>query len=84
MLLIKYGLVEIVYLLVGDCLQVLLKELPCSMHSPGAIKFFCNVKVREKLAMAGHVSFLLYYFLSQIVIERDTLLERLAECATEN
>lgn len=54
------------------------------MHSPGAIKFFCNVKVREKLAMAGHVSFLLYYFLSQIVIERDTLLERLAECATEN
>ncbi|KAH7514673.1 hypothetical protein FEM48_Zijuj11G0114800 [Ziziphus jujuba var. spinosa] len=91
MLLIEYGLEENAYLLVAACLQACLRELPNSMHNPNVMKLFCSSESRERLAMVGHASFILYYFLSQIAIEEDMksnttvmLLERLAECATEN
>ncbi|OMO84985.1 Tetratricopeptide TPR-1 [Corchorus capsularis] len=91
MLLIEYGLEENAYLLVAACLQVFLRELPNSMHSPNVMKLFCSSDARERLALVGHASFLLYYFLSQIAMEDDMksnstvmLLERLTECATEN
>lgn len=64
MLLIEYKLEDTTYLLVGACLQVLLRELPSSMHNHNAMRFFSNAEVREKLAMVRHASFLLYYFLS--------------------
>ncbi|EXB54265.1 Ethylene-overproduction protein 1 [Morus notabilis] len=91
MLLFEYGLEETAYLLVAACLQVFLRELPCSMHNPNMMRFFCSSEARERLAMVGHASFVLYYFMSQIAMEEDMksnttvmLLERLGECATES
>ncbi|KAJ9694026.1 hypothetical protein PVL29_009821 [Vitis rotundifolia] len=91
MLFIEYGLEETAYLLVAACLQVFLRELPNSMNNPNVVKFFCSVEARKRLAVVGHASFLLYYFLSQIAMEDDMksnstvmLLERLGECATSS
>ncbi|KAB5520068.1 hypothetical protein DKX38_024387 [Salix brachista] len=91
MMLIEYGLEEDAYLLVAACLQVILRELPFSMHNPYVMKLFCGSEGRERLASVGHASFLLYYFLSQIAMEEEMksnntvmLLERLGECATED
>uniref|UniRef100_A0A6N2KLN1 BTB domain-containing protein n=2 Tax=Salix TaxID=40685 RepID=A0A6N2KLN1_SALVM len=91
MMLIEYGLEEDAYLLVAACLQVILRELPFSMHNPYVMKLFCGSEGRERLASVGHASFLLYYFLSQIAMEEEIksnntvmLLERLGECATED
>ncbi|XP_058002986.1 ethylene-overproduction protein 1-like isoform X2 [Hevea brasiliensis] len=90
LVLIEYGLEETAYLLVAACLQVFLRELPNSMYNSNVMRLFCSSQGREKLALVGHASFLLYYFLSQIALEEDMksnaavmLLERLAECATE-
>ncbi|XP_028759091.1 ethylene-overproduction protein 1 isoform X2 [Neltuma alba] len=90
MLLIEYGLEETAHILVAACLQVLLRELPSSMHSPNVVRIFCCPEGRDRLAMTGHASFLLYYFLSQIAMEEEMksnttvmLLERLGECAEE-
>lgn len=91
LLLMEHGLDENAYLLVAACVQVFLRELPNSMHIPIVMKFFCSSDSRERLALVGHASFLLYYFLSQNAMEEDMksnttvmLLERLVECATEN
>ncbi|KAI5663268.1 hypothetical protein M9H77_22591 [Catharanthus roseus] len=91
MLLIEYGLEETAYLLVAACLQVILRELPSSIHNLNVMKIFCSTEARERLSLAGHASFLLYYFLSQVAMEEDMksnttvmLLERLGECASEN
>lgn len=88
--LIEYGLEETAYLLVAACLQIFLRELPSSMHNPNVMRFFCSSDARERLALVGHASFALYYFLSQIAMEEDMksnitvmLLERLQESATE-
>ncbi|KAL3622750.1 Ethylene-overproduction protein 1 [Castilleja foliolosa] len=90
-LLIDFGLDETAYLLVASCLQVLLRELPDSMHNPNVTKIFCSSEARERLVHVGHASFSLYNFLSQIAMEEDMksnttvmLLERMGECATEN
>ncbi|RVW76488.1 Ethylene-overproduction protein 1 [Vitis vinifera] len=91
MLFIEYGLEETAYLLVAACLQVFLRELPNSLNNPNVVKFFCSVEARKRLAVVGHASFLLFYFLSQIAMEDDMksnttvmLLERLGECATSS
>ncbi|WCJ28007.1 ETO1-like 1 [Euphorbia peplus] len=91
MLLIEYGLEETAHLLVAACLQVFLRELPNSLHSSHVMRLFCSPEGRERLALAGHSSFLLYFFLSQVALEEDMksnatvmLLERMAECATES
>ncbi|KAL9374411.1 hypothetical protein Peur_034031 [Populus x canadensis] len=91
MMLIEYGLEEGAYLLVAACLQVILRELPFSMHNPYVMKLFCGSEGRERLASVGHASFLLYYFLSQIAMEEEMksnntvmLLERLGDCSTED
>ncbi|KAK6943180.1 BTB/POZ domain [Dillenia turbinata] len=85
----EYGVEETAYILVAACLQVFLRELPSSMRDTNMMKFFCSSEARERLALAGHASFLLYYFLSQIALEDNMksnisvmLLERLGECAT--
>ncbi|XP_057487539.1 ethylene-overproduction protein 1-like [Actinidia eriantha] len=90
LLLIEYGLDETAHLLVAACLQVFLRELPSSMHNPNVMRFFCSAESRERLALAGHASFSLYYFLSQIAMEDDMksnttimLLERLGDYASE-
>ncbi|KAI9196712.1 hypothetical protein LWI28_026349 [Acer negundo] len=90
LILIEYGFEERANLLVASCLQVLLRELPSSLHNPKVMKFFCSSATRERLANLGHASFLLYYFLSQVAMEENIvsnimvmLLERLEECATE-
>ncbi|PPR86844.1 hypothetical protein GOBAR_AA33851 [Gossypium barbadense] len=89
LVLIEYGLEDRANVLVASCLQVLLRELPSSLHSPKVMRIFCSSEARERLASAGHASFLLYYFLSQVAMEEDMvsnttvmLLERLKECAT--
>ncbi|KAI4353413.1 hypothetical protein L6164_002366 [Bauhinia variegata] len=89
-LLIEYGLEETAYLLVAACLQVFLRELPSSMRSPHIVRIFCSPEGRDRLATAGHASFMLYLFLSHIAMEEDMrsnttvmLLERLVECAEE-
>ncbi|XP_059668039.1 ethylene-overproduction protein 1-like isoform X2 [Cornus florida] len=90
MILIEYGLEETAYFLVAACLQVLLREFPSSLHNPNVMKYFCSSDARERLALVGHSSFLLYNFLSLIAMEDDMksnttvmLLERLRECASE-
>ncbi|XWS29050.1 hypothetical protein CRYUN_Cryun25bG0123500 [Craigia yunnanensis] len=90
LVLIEYGLEERANFLVASCLQVLLRELPSSLYNPKAMKIFCSFEARERLASAGHASFFLYYFLSQVAMEENMvsnatvmLLERLRECATE-
>ncbi|KAL2250373.1 UNVERIFIED_CONTAM: Ethylene-overproduction protein 1 [Sesamum indicum] len=90
-LLIEYGLQETAYLLTAACLQVFLREIPCSMRNPNVLKLFCSSDVREKLALVGHASFLLYSFLSHAAMEEDMksnttvmLLERMVECASLN
>lgn len=90
LVLIEYGLEETAYLLVAACLQVFLRELPNSMYNSHVMKLFCSSEGREKLALVGHASFLLYYFLSQTALEEDMecnttvmLLERLGECAKD-
>lgn len=89
-LLVEYGLVETAYLLVAACLQVFLRELPGSMQCSSFVKLFCSPEGRDRLAMAGHASFVLYYFLSQVAMEEEMrsnttvmLLERLVECAKD-
>ncbi|KAG5052777.1 Ethylene-overproduction protein 1 [Glycine soja] len=88
--LIDYGLEERAPLLVASCLQVLLRELPNSLHNSKVMNVFCSSEGRKRLAMVGYDSFLLYYFLSQVAMEEIMvskttvmLLERLGECAAE-
>lgn len=90
-LLIEYGLDETAHLLVAACLQVFLRELPSSLLNPNVMRFFSNAEATERLALAGHASFSLYYLLSQIAMDEDMksnmtvmLLERLGECASES
>ncbi|CAL0328307.1 unnamed protein product [Lupinus luteus] len=90
-LLVEYGLEESAYLLVAACLQVFLRELPGSVQCSSFIRLFCSPEGRDRLAMARHTSFVLYYFLSQVAIEEDVksnttvmLLERLGECAVKS
>jgi tetratricopeptide (TPR) repeat protein len=89
-LLIEYGLEETAYLLVAACLQVFLRELPVSMECSSFVKLFCSPEGRDRLATAGHASFVLYHFLSQVAMEEEMrsnttvmLLERLVECAKD-
>ncbi|XP_027334072.1 ethylene-overproduction protein 1 isoform X1 [Abrus precatorius] len=88
--LIEYGLEERATLLVVSCLQVLLRELPNSLHDPKMVKIFSSSEAKERLANLGCASFLLYYFLSQVAMEESMtskttmmLLERMKECAIE-
>ncbi|KAG6631181.1 hypothetical protein I3843_13G062000 [Carya illinoinensis] len=90
MALIEYGLEETANLVVASCLQVMLRELPSNLYNWKVMKNFCSSQARERLARAGHASFLLYYFLSHVAMEESMasnttvmLLERLGECATE-
>ncbi|RDX94957.1 Ethylene-overproduction protein 1, partial [Mucuna pruriens] len=90
LLFVDYGLEENAYLLVAACLQVFLRELPGSMQRSSVVKMFCSPEGRDRLAQAGHASFLLYYFLCQIAMEEEIrsnttvmLLERLVECAKD-
>ncbi|XWS53366.1 hypothetical protein CRYUN_Cryun11dG0151300 [Craigia yunnanensis] len=90
LVLIEYGLEERANFLVASCLHVLLRELPSSLYNPKVMKIFCSFEARERLESAGHASFFLYYFLSQVTMEENLvsnatvmLLERLRECATE-
>lgn len=90
MLLIEFGLEETMHLLVAACLQVFLRELPCSLQRWRVMRLFCSPEGRERLALVGHTSFALYYFLSQVAMEEEMrsnitvmLLERLGECAVE-
>ena len=57
LLLVEYGLEETAYLLVAACLQVFLRELPGSMQSLSVVKIFCSPEGRDRLALAGHASF---------------------------
>ncbi|MBA0633407.1 hypothetical protein Godav_002018 [Gossypium davidsonii] len=87
---IEYGLEERANFLVASCLQVLLRQIPSSLYNPKVMKMFCSFEAKERLASAGHASFILYYFLSQVSMEVNTvsnvtvmLLERLRECAAQ-
>ncbi|KAI9091672.1 hypothetical protein K1719_028115 [Acacia pycnantha] len=90
LILIHYGLEERASLLVGSCLQVLLRELPNSLYNSRVSKIFCSSETKESLASVGYASFLLYFFLSQVAMEESMgskttlmLLERLGEFAVE-
>ncbi|RDX60491.1 Ethylene-overproduction protein 1, partial [Mucuna pruriens] len=90
LVLIDYGLEEGAPFLVASCLQVLLRELPNSLHDSKVMSVFCSSEARRRLALVGYDSFLLYYFLSQVAMEESMvskttmmLLERLGECATQ-
>ncbi|WCJ34797.1 ETO1-like 2 [Euphorbia peplus] len=90
LILIDYGLERRANLLVASCLQVMLRDLPNSLYNRKVMKVFCCSEAKEKWAMLGHASFLMYYFLSQVSIEENiastttlTLLERMLEFSTE-
>ncbi|KAL1308515.1 hypothetical protein HN51_050475 [Arachis hypogaea] len=90
LILIEYGFEERAPLLVASCLQVLLRELPSSLYNLNVMKLFCSSGAKERLAMVGYDSFLLYCFLSQVAMEESMvsktttmLLQRLEECALE-
>lgn len=90
LVLIDYALEERAYVLVASCLQVMLRELPGYLYNSKIMNIFCSSEARDRLAVVGHASFLLYYFLSQVALEDNAtskvtvmLLERLRECATE-
>ncbi|KAE8729086.1 Leucine-rich repeat protein kinase family protein, putative isoform 1 [Hibiscus syriacus] len=66
------------------------KKAPKFSLQPQSDENICSFEARERLASAGHASFLLYYFLSQVAMEENMvsnatlmLLERLRECAVE-
>ncbi|KAH7667563.1 TPR-like protein [Dioscorea alata] len=86
--LIDFGLEETAYLLVAACLQVFLRGLPKSLQDPEIMRLLCSPEGKERLLQAGHASFALYYFLSQVAMEEEMrsnttvmLFERLNECA---
>ncbi|PKA62709.1 Ethylene-overproduction protein 1 [Apostasia shenzhenica] len=88
LLFIDYGLAETAYLLVAACLQIFLRELPRTLQNSEITGILCSPEGRELLAIAGHASFALYYFLSEVAMEEDMrsnttvmLLERMGECA---
>ncbi|XP_072984721.1 ethylene-overproduction protein 1-like [Typha latifolia] len=88
LLLIDHGLEETAYLLVAACLQAFLRDLPKSLADQDVMRFLCSPEGRERLSAAGHASFVLYHFLSQVAMEEDItsnttvmLLERMGECA---
>ncbi|XP_043723461.1 ethylene-overproduction protein 1-like [Telopea speciosissima] len=88
LILVDYGLEEMAYLLVASCLQVMLRELPKVLYNPNVMRLFCSSEAKERFAMVGHASFLLYYFLSQVAMEDDMksnttvmLSERMVESA---
>lgn len=90
LVLIDYGIEEGANLLLASCLQVFLRELPSALNNTKVMGIFCDSGARERLAVAGNASFLLYYFLSQVAIEEKMtsnikvmLLENLRECAVE-
>lgn len=90
LILIEYGLEERANFLVASCLQVLLRQLPKSLYNPKVMKMFSRFEAKERLASSGHASFILYYFLSQVSMEVNTvsnvtvmLLGRLRECAAQ-
>ncbi|XP_047310093.1 ethylene-overproduction protein 1-like isoform X2 [Impatiens glandulifera] len=90
LILIDYGLEEAASLLVASCLLVLLRELPGTLYCPKAQEIFCELETGNRLSMAGHSSFLLYYFLSQVAIEENItwditlmLTKCMKECARE-
>ncbi|CAI9761302.1 unnamed protein product [Fraxinus pennsylvanica] len=90
LILIDYALEEKATLLTASCLQVMLRELPGCLHNSKVMNIFCSSEARARLAMVGHSSFLLFYFLSQVAMEEDmtsnvtvNLFERLIECSTE-
>ncbi|GMH30023.1 hypothetical protein Nepgr_031866 [Nepenthes gracilis] len=89
LVLMEYGLEETAHLLVAACLQIFLRELPSSLQNQKVLTFFCSAEASNRLALAGHFSFQLYFFLSQTAIEEDMksnttvmMLERLADCST--
>ncbi|KAL3850579.1 hypothetical protein ACJIZ3_012461 [Penstemon smallii] len=90
LVLIDYALEERAYLLSASCLQMILRELPKYLHTLEVMNIFSSFEARERLALAGHASFVLYYFLSQVSMEVNMtsdmtlmLLERLIELANE-
>ncbi|KAL3530921.1 hypothetical protein ACH5RR_010243 [Cinchona calisaya] len=90
LVLIDYALEERADILVASCLQVLLRELPGYLYNSKIMNVFCSSEGKDRLAVVGHASFLLYYFLSEVAMEDNMtsnvtvmLLERLRECATE-
>ncbi|KAL4587774.1 hypothetical protein LXL04_000648 [Taraxacum kok-saghyz] len=87
---IEYGFEYTATLLVASCLQVLLRELPNSLHNPKVLTLFSTPESVEKLATVNHSSFLLHYLLTQVAMEEKmtsvntvTLFERLVESATD-
>ncbi|OIW04381.1 hypothetical protein TanjilG_32573 [Lupinus angustifolius] len=90
LILFDYGLEERAPILVASCLQVFLRELPKTLYNSKVMKILCSSEAKERLAMVGYDSFLLYYFLSQVAMEESMvskttmmLLERLGDCAKE-
>lgn len=85
----EYGLEEGSQVLVASCLQVILRELPYSLHHEQVAKLFYNVDMRKRSILAGSASFALYSLLSDVAMKDDLksdksvfFLECLIECAT--
>ncbi|KAL3518032.1 hypothetical protein ACH5RR_020621 [Cinchona calisaya] len=90
LVLIDYATEERANILVASCLQVLLRELPGYLYNSKVMNLFCSSEGKKRLAVVGHASFLLYYFLSEVAMGDNMtssmtvmVLERLRECATE-
>ncbi|KAH9318374.1 hypothetical protein KI387_020143, partial [Taxus chinensis] len=86
---IDYGLEESSQVLVASCLQVILQELPDSLHDEQVARIFYNIDAGKRSIMAGRASFALYSLLSEVAM-KDSMksdksvffLQCLRECAT--
>uniref|UniRef100_A0A0D6QVT2 BTB domain-containing protein n=1 Tax=Araucaria cunninghamii TaxID=56994 RepID=A0A0D6QVT2_ARACU len=88
---IEYGLEESSQVLVASCLQVILQELPDSLHDEQVAKIFYNIDSRKRSIIAGRASFSLYSLLSEVAMKDNMssdksvfFLQCLRECATTN
>ncbi|CAH2049748.1 unnamed protein product [Thlaspi arvense] len=90
LILIDYGLEETSNLLVGSCLQLVLRELPSSLHNPKVRKYFVARRLGRNWRWRGIVLSCCIISSARWPMEDSMtsaatmlLLERLKECATE-
>ena len=87
-MLMEFALEERAPLLMSTCIQIVLWELPHSLHNEYIVNLFGSSEGRKKLTVVGHSSYALYALLSHVMMDEKltgdlpvSLLEGLKENA---